>query len=99
MTDRSGSVRCWTGSSAAASARTCCVSPTARQPPSIGAILNTRHGTAFHGRPDTEIDARLSVTRPRQRRAIAVHASQSNDNPVPAQRLRLLGDTEHLRLL
>ena len=68
-------------------------------PDRVAGVLNARHGTTFGGRPDSDIDARLSVSRTRQARAIAAHASQSTGNPVLAQRLRLLGDTEHLRLL
>jgi uncharacterized protein (DUF302 family) len=68
-------------------------------PERVAAVLNARHSTTFHGRPDAEIGTRLSVSRTRQHRAIAAHASQSTGNPVLAQRLRLLGDTEHLRLL
>ena len=68
-------------------------------PSHVADLLNDRHGTTFHGLPPTHIDARLSVSRIRQRRAIAAHASQSSANPVLHHRLRLLGDTEHLRLL
>lgn len=68
-------------------------------PDHVANLLNDRHGTAFQGRPQPDIDARLSVSRIRQRRAIAAHASQSSGNPVLQHRLRLLGDAEHLRLL
>jgi hypothetical protein len=68
-------------------------------PDYVARELNGRHGTAFAGRPPQEIDVRLSVSRTRQRRAIAAHASQSTHNVVLQHRLRLLADTEYLRLL
>ena len=46
-------------------------------PDRVAAVLNARHGTTFTGRPDSDIDARLSISRTRQARAIAAHASQS----------------------
>ena len=68
-------------------------------PDHVATVLNDRHGTTFHGLPQAHIDARLSVSRIRQRQAIAAHASQASGNPVLHHRLRLLGDAEHLRLL
>lgn len=68
-------------------------------PESIAERLNATFGTAFAGRRPGEIDARVSVSRGRQRRAIAAHASQSAHNPVLARRLTLLRDTEHLRVI
>jgi LmbE family N-acetylglucosaminyl deacetylase len=68
-------------------------------PQPVAERLNARYGTTFRGRPDPEINARLSVSRTRQRRAAAAHASQSFNNPVLHHRLRLLGDNEHVRLL
>jgi N-acetylglucosamine malate deacetylase 2 len=68
-------------------------------PEHVAELLNARHGTGFRGQPSQRIDARLSVSRIRQRKAIAAHASQSTANAVLHHRLRLLGDTEHVRLL
>jgi LmbE family N-acetylglucosaminyl deacetylase len=68
-------------------------------PEEVTAVLNLEFGTAFCGRPPTELDMRLPVDRAAQRRAIACHASQASDNPVLWRRLELLGDTEWLRIL
>jgi LmbE family N-acetylglucosaminyl deacetylase len=68
-------------------------------PDHVARELNGRHGTAFTGRPPQEIDVQLSVSRTRQRRAIAAHASQSAHNLVLQHRLRLLADAEYLRVL
>jgi LmbE family N-acetylglucosaminyl deacetylase len=68
-------------------------------PQPVARRLNTRFGADFVGRTPDQIDARLSVSRVRQRRAIAAHASQSVHNPVLHRRLTLLGDSEHVRLL
>ncbi len=68
-------------------------------PQEVAAALNLEFGTAFCGRPPTELDFRLPVDRVTQRRAIACHASQASDNPVLWRRLELLGDTEWLRIL
>lgn len=68
-------------------------------PDTVAEVLNTEFGTAFRGRPATEIDWTLTVDRTRQWRAIAAHISQSADNPVLRRRLALLGDTEHVVLL
>lgn len=68
-------------------------------PDGVARALNAEFGTAFTGRPAEEIDWTLRVDRSRQWRAIAAHASQSADNPVLRERLRLLGDTEHLLVL
>ena len=35
-------------------------------PDQVAAVLNARHGTTFTGRPDSDIDARLSISRTRQ---------------------------------
>ncbi len=61
--------------------------------------LNTELGTAFTGRDDEEIDFVIAVDRAAQRRAIACHVSQSDDNPVLWRRLELLGEQEALRWL
>jgi len=68
-------------------------------PRDIADRLNDQFGTAFVGRRPDEIDARLSVSRTRQRRAIAAHRSQSLHNHVLHRRLALLRDREHLRVL
>lgn len=68
-------------------------------PREVAAVLNLEFGTAFRGRPSTELDFRLPVDRVTQRQAIACHASQASDNPVLWRRLELLGDTEWLRRL
>jgi N-acetylglucosamine malate deacetylase 2 len=68
-------------------------------PQDVAAVLNLEFGTAFCGRPPTELDFRLPVDRVTQRRAIACHASQASDNPVLWRRLELLDDTEWLRIL
>ncbi|MFY1674385.1 PIG-L family deacetylase [Plantactinospora sp. WMMB334] len=68
-------------------------------PHDIADRLNDQFGTAFVGRRPDEIDARLSVVRTRQRRAITAHRSQSLHNHVLHRRLALLGDREHLRVL
>jgi LmbE family N-acetylglucosaminyl deacetylase len=68
-------------------------------PEVVARSLNEEFGTAFTGRPPEEIDWTVSVDRDRQWRAIAAHVSQSADNPVLRERLRLLGDTEHLLVL
>jgi LmbE family N-acetylglucosaminyl deacetylase len=68
-------------------------------PERVANLLNERHHTSFVGQPPSRLDARLSVSRVRQRLAIAAHASQSTGNAVLQHRLRLLGDSEYLRLL
>jgi LmbE family N-acetylglucosaminyl deacetylase len=68
-------------------------------PERVANLLNERHHTSFVGQPPSRVDARLSVSRVRQRLAIAAHASQSTGNAVLQHRLRLLGDSEYLRLL
>jgi LmbE family N-acetylglucosaminyl deacetylase len=68
-------------------------------PEQVADLLNARHGTEFRGQPPQRIDALLSVSRIRQRQAIAAHASQSAGNAVLYHRVRMLGDTEHVRLL
>jgi LmbE family N-acetylglucosaminyl deacetylase len=68
-------------------------------PATVAQRLNTELGTAFTGRTPAELDAALTVSRDRQRRAIACHRSQSTANPVLWRRLELLGDQEYLRVL
>jgi len=68
-------------------------------PEEVASALNAEFGTSFTGRPPAEIDWTVPVDRGRQWRAIAAHVSQSADNPVLRERLRLLGDTEHLLIL
>jgi LmbE family N-acetylglucosaminyl deacetylase len=68
-------------------------------PQDVAGVLNLEFGTAFCGRPPTELDFRLPVDRITQRLAVACHASQASDNPVLWRRLELLGDAEWLRIL
>jgi LmbE family N-acetylglucosaminyl deacetylase/uncharacterized protein (DUF302 family) len=68
-------------------------------PHEIAERINDEFGTAFRGRTPDQIDARLSVSRTRQHRAITAHRSQSLHNPVLNRRLALLRDQEHLRVL
>jgi uncharacterized protein (DUF302 family) len=68
-------------------------------PRDVADRLNDQFGTAFVGRRPDEIDARLSVSRIRQREAITEHRSQSLHNHVLHRRLALLRDHEHLRVL
>lgn len=68
-------------------------------PDAVATRLNEAHGTRFRGRSPQEIDARLSVSRIRQGKAIAAHRSQAEGNVVLQHRLRLLGDAEALRML
>lgn len=68
-------------------------------PQEVAARLNSEFGTAFRGRPPSELAWTLQVDRTRQWQAIAAHASQSGDNPVLVRRLELLGDLEYLRVL
>ncbi|WP_205650181.1 PIG-L family deacetylase [Actinoplanes solisilvae] len=68
-------------------------------PEDIAVRLNDQFGTAFVGRRPDEIDLRLSVSRTRQRRAIAAHRSQSLHNHVLHRRLALQRDHEQLRTL
>jgi LmbE family N-acetylglucosaminyl deacetylase len=65
----------------------------------VASVLNRTLGTAFVGRSREQLDFDVHVDRARQGRAIACHASQSRDNPVLWQRLRLQGDREVLRWL
>ena len=65
----------------------------------VAAALNAAFGTHFRGRSAAEIDLTVPVDRDRQRRAIACHRSQSDDNPVLRRRLELAGPTEPLRWL
>ncbi len=68
-------------------------------PATVARIVNLELGTTFIGCPDDQIDVRVTVDRSCQCRAIACHASQLRDNPVPLRRLALTGDTEYLRYL
>lgn len=68
-------------------------------PRRVSGRLNAEFGTCFVGRDDEKIDLVVPVDRTDQRRAIACHTSQSNDNPVLWRRLELLGEHESLRWL
>ncbi len=65
-------------------------------PREVADELNAEFATGFVGRDVSGADVRLKVDRAVQRRAVACHASQANDNPVLDRRLELLGDTESL---
>ncbi len=68
-------------------------------PEEVAAALNAEFGTAFVGRPESDISIVIEVDRARQLSAIACHATQSGTNPVLWRRLELLGLNEHLRWL
>lgn len=68
-------------------------------PDAVAERLNQEFGAAFAGRPDHEIDLRVSVDRERQQVAIRAHASQAVPGSVLWRRLELLGDTECLHWL
>lgn len=68
-------------------------------PADVADALNAEFGSAFAGHLRSAIDICVPVSRYRQRRAIAAHASQSHGNPVVNRRLALLADAEHLRWL
>jgi LmbE family N-acetylglucosaminyl deacetylase len=68
-------------------------------PAEIAESLNASFATSFVGCSEDEVDIVLPVDRRTQARAIACHASQSNDNPVLWRRLHLMGDIEWLRWL
>jgi LmbE family N-acetylglucosaminyl deacetylase len=65
----------------------------------VAVQLNTEFGTAFEGRPDSQIDHWVPVDRTRQLAAIARHRTQSSANPVLWRRLDLTGHNEAVRLL
>ncbi len=65
-------------------------------PREVADELNAEFSAGFVGRDARGVDLRLDVDRTVQRRAIACHASQANDNPVLRRRLELLGDAESL---
>ncbi len=67
-------------------------------PESVSQRLNQQFDATFVGRPADQLHT-LSVSRTRQRRAIAAHASQSRGNHVLRRRIALLGDREYLRVL
>jgi LmbE family N-acetylglucosaminyl deacetylase len=68
-------------------------------PAEVADALNAEFGSAFAGHLSSAIDIRVPVSRDRQRRAIAAHASQSHGNAVVSRRLALLAGAEHLRWL
>ena len=68
-------------------------------PSDVAVRLNAELGCGFVGSDSEEIDIRFEVDRSRQRAAIALHASQSEVNPVVWRRLELTGDVEYLRFL
>lgn len=68
-------------------------------PGGVAVALNAEFGARFGGRSEEELAVHVRVDRQCQLRAIARHASQSNDNPVLWRRLELLGDSEWMRIL
>lgn len=68
-------------------------------PTDVATALRTRFGAPFVGRDDDQLDLSITVDRSGQRRAIACHGSQLDDNPVPEARIHLQGPVETLRLL
>ena len=68
-------------------------------PDTVAAQLNQELSAGFIGRPDQDIDLRVSVDRTRQRLASLAHKSQALPSSVLWRRLELLGDTESLRWL
>ncbi len=68
-------------------------------PDGVAKQLNAEFATTFVGRNASEIDLVIEVDRSSQRKAIACHRSQSQDNPVLWRRLELLGNLEYLRWL
>jgi LmbE family N-acetylglucosaminyl deacetylase len=68
-------------------------------PIEVAQQLGQEFGAGFVGHADAEIDVHLTVSRDRQRRAVACHPSQAVPGSVLWRRLELLGDREHLRWL
>lgn len=67
-------------------------------PQEVSETLNAAHGAAFVGHPMTELTA-IAVDRRSQLAAVHCHATQAVPGSVLWQRLELLGDVEHVRLL
>lgn len=65
----------------------------------VAKTLNTEFGSEFAGVEKNLADLPLTVERQIQRAAMACHASQLTDNPIPLRRLELQGNREYLRLL
>jgi LmbE family N-acetylglucosaminyl deacetylase len=68
-------------------------------PEAIAARLEQETGAPFAGRPASEVDICLRVSRARQHRAALLHASQISPAAVFWRRIQLQGDCEHLRWL
>ena len=68
-------------------------------PAAVASDLQDEYGAPFIGHSESEIDIELSVSRVRQRAAIACHPSQAVPGSVLWRRLELLGDREALRWL
>jgi N-acetylglucosamine malate deacetylase 2 len=68
-------------------------------PAAVAVRLAAETGAPFAGRPASEIDICVPVSRATQRRAALLHASQISPAAVLWRRLQLLGDCEHLRWL
>lgn len=68
-------------------------------PFTVAQQLKEEFGAGFVGHADTEIDVGITVSRARQRDAVACHPSQAVPGSVLWRRLELLGDREYLRWL
>jgi LmbE family N-acetylglucosaminyl deacetylase len=68
-------------------------------PADIADRLRAVTGQPFAGQPPANLDLRIPVDRACQRRAAWLHASQISPAAVLWRRLKLQGDTEHLRWL
>lgn len=68
-------------------------------PEAVASRLEEETGAPFAGRPASEVDICLRVSRARQHRAALLHASQISPAAVFWRRLQLQGDCEHLRWL
>ncbi len=68
-------------------------------PTAIAVRLAEETGAPFAGRPASEVDICLRVSRDRQHRAALLHASQISPAAVFWRRLQLQGECEHLRWL
>lgn len=67
-------------------------------PEDVSHALNAEYGAAFAGYPSSQLSV-ITVTRERQRLAIACHTSQAVPGSVLWRRLELLGDREYVRVV
>lgn len=68
-------------------------------PADVADALNTDLGTSFIGRPHSQIDLVVNVSRKAQFNAVRAHPSQAVPGSALWRRLALLGNREHLRWL